>query len=195
MAVIIGEVWSGSGSPAHLKVWHAQVWLSSCQHWWADLITAILRFDCRDLPTPRSWCNCCLAKGCVECWLVNIEEPRFICGDLSTLSWWSSRHLAVIGTTPCKEGQQSSMCTSDPGGGRLSLKLADLGSLLKGAIGGYSEELAGVHKLLDHHWQDNADWPVLLGRFWMSGEEDAIEKAWRQWRIWGWEVKVLHVGE
>ena len=42
------------------------------------------------------------------------------------------------------------MCTVDPRGGRVSLKLAELGPMLKLIIGGYFEELAGVHKLLAH---------------------------------------------
>ena len=56
-------------------------------------------------------------------------------------------------------------------------------------IGSYFEELAGGHKLLAHCWQVNAHCPVLLGRFRMGGEEDAIAK-----KRWDWEVIAMHLG-
>ena len=39
--------------------------------------------------------------------------------------------------------QRVSMCLTDPGRGRASSKLADLGPILEGIVGGYFEKLAG----------------------------------------------------
>ena len=170
-----------------------------CVCWLANTDAQILTLPFSGLTAktcqgPGSWCECCLAKWCVnwstlKSWCVFLS--RFICWNLLTLSWWSGRHLALI-------GQRGSMCTVDPRGGRVSLKLAELGPMLKLIIGGYFEELAGVHKLLAHSWQLNANWSVLLGfwrgRCYCKGKE-AVEKmrlrsesnaSWRVRASYGW---------
>ena len=56
--------------------------------------------------------------------MLSVNRPALKSPGLSaeTCQHWSGRHLARIGTIPFKEGQGGSMCTTNPGGGRVEFE-------------------------------------------------------------------------